>query len=119
MSSIIIFCKTLLKGGAEKQALTLSKLLTEKEIDIILINWCGDKIDTTNLNYIKNNSIKYIGLKGNPIMKLIHFLKIIKNERISIILSYLTLANFIAFVNAGLLCPLSQFFRQLIERASP
>lgn len=96
MLSILIFCKTLLKGGAEKQALTLSKLLTEKKIDIILINWCGDKIDTANLDYIKNNSIKYIGLKGNPIMKLIHFLKIIKIERISIILSYLTLANFIA-----------------------
>lgn len=96
MLSILIFCKTLLKGGAEKQALTLSKLLTEKKTDIILINWCGNKIDTANLDYIKNNSIKYIGLKGNPIMKLIHFLKIIKIERISIILSYLTLANFIA-----------------------
>lgn len=99
MSSIIIFCKTLLKGGAEKQALTLSKLLTEKEIDIILINWCGDKIDTANLNYIKNNSIKYIGLKGNPVKKLIHFFKIIRTESISIILSYLTLANFITGIS--------------------
>jgi len=44
MPSILIFCKTLLKGGAEKQALTLSKLLTEKEISIILIIWCGTKI---------------------------------------------------------------------------
>jgi glycosyltransferase involved in cell wall biosynthesis len=99
MPSIIIFCKTLLKGGAEKQALTLAKLLTEKKTEIILVNWCGDKIDTANLNYIKTKSIKYIGLKGNPIMKLIHFLKIIKNERISIILSYLTLANFIAGIS--------------------
>ena len=99
MFSIIIFCKTLLKGGAEKQALILSKLLTENGIDIILINWCGDKIDIENIDFIKNNSIRYIGLKGNPIMKLIHFLKIIKNERISIILSYLTLANFIAGIS--------------------
>lgn len=95
MPLIAIFCKTLLKGGAEKQALTLSKLLTEKKTSIILINWCGDKIDAANLSYIKNNSIKYIGLNGNPIMKFIHFLKIVKSEKISIILSYLTLANFI------------------------
>ena len=95
MPSIIILCKTLLKGGAEKQAITLSKLLTEKKTDTILVNWCGDKIDAANLNYISNNSIRYIGLKGGPIMKFIHFLKIIRNEKISIILSYLTLANFI------------------------
>ena len=66
MPSIIILCKTLLKGGAEKQALTLSKLLTDKKIKIILINWCGNRIDISNQNYIKNNTISYIGLKGNP-----------------------------------------------------
>ena len=99
MPSILIFCKTLLKGGAEKQALTLSKLLTEKEISIILIIWCGTKIDAANLDYIKNKSIKYIGLRGNPLKKLIHFLQIIKNERISIILSYLTKANSIAGIS--------------------
>jgi hypothetical protein len=38
MMGIIISCKTLLKGGAEKQALILSKLLTEKKIDVILLN---------------------------------------------------------------------------------
>lgn len=99
MSSILIFCKTLLKGGAEKQALTLSKLLTEKKTSIILINWCGDKIDAANLGYIKNNSIKYIGLSGNPLKKLIHFLKIVKDERISIILSYLSKPNLIAGIS--------------------
>jgi hypothetical protein len=45
MPSIVIFCKTLLKGGAEKQALTLSKLLTEKGINVILISWCGTDTD--------------------------------------------------------------------------
>jgi glycosyltransferase involved in cell wall biosynthesis len=99
MPSIIIICKTLLKGGAEKQALILSKLLSKKEIDITVINWCGDKIDETNKNFIKNNSLKYIGLKGNPIKKFTDFLGIIKNKRISIVLSYLTLANFIAGIS--------------------
>ena len=95
MPSIIILCKTLLKGGAEKQALVLSKLLTEKKTNIILITWCGNKIDVTNLSYIEKNSIRYIGLKGNPITKYIHMLNVIKSENISIILSYLTLANLI------------------------
>lgn len=96
MPSIIIFCKTFLKGGAEKQALILSKLLKEKNSGIVLINWCGEKIDSANLNYIKNNSIKYVGLKGNPVVKFIHILKIIKSERVSIILAYLSLANFVS-----------------------
>ena len=41
MPKIAIFCKTFLKGGAEKQALILTKLLTENKTDVILINWCG------------------------------------------------------------------------------
>ena len=99
MPAIVIFCKTLLKGGAEKQALTLSKLLTEKNTDIILINWRGKKIDSANLSFIKNNSIKYYGLIGNPITKWIHFHKIIKSEEVTIILAYLTLANCIAGIS--------------------
>ena len=99
MSTILIFCKTLLKGGAEKQALTLSKLLTDKNLDIILICWCGNKIDDYNLDFIKNNTIKYVGLFGNPIKKFIHFLKIIRNEKIKIILCYLTKAIIIAGIS--------------------
>ena len=99
MASILIFCKTLLKGGAEKQALTLSKLLSEKKLNVIVISWCGNKIDAANLDFIKNNAIKYIGLRGNPLKKFIHFLKIIKDERISIILSYLTKANVVAGIS--------------------
>jgi glycosyltransferase involved in cell wall biosynthesis len=93
MPSILIFCKTLLKGGAEKQALTLSKLLVEKNTNVLLICWCGNKIDSANLDFINNNSIRYIGLTGNPVKKFTAFLKAIKNEKISIVLSYLTKAN--------------------------
>ena len=99
MPSIIIFCKTLLKGGAEKQALTLSKLLTEKHCSVILVSWCGDQIDAANRLFIEENSIEYIGLKGNPVMRFINFLKIIRKERNSIVFSYLTLANFITGIS--------------------
>jgi glycosyltransferase involved in cell wall biosynthesis len=95
MPSIIIFCKTLLKGGAEKQALTLAKLLKGNQTRIILVSWCGDKIDAANRLYIEENSIDYTGLTGNPIRKLFYLRKLIRKEGITIILSYLTLANFI------------------------
>jgi glycosyltransferase involved in cell wall biosynthesis len=93
MPSILIFCKTLLKGGAEKQALTLSKLLIERKTSVLLICWCGNKIDSANLDFIINNSIRYIGLKGNPVKKFNTLLKVVKNDKITIILSYLTKAN--------------------------
>src|SRR5271169_3038941 len=96
MPSILIFCKTFLKGGAEKQALTLSKLLVEKNTKVLLICWCGNKIDSANLDFVKNNSLKYIGLTGNPVKKFNTILKVIKNENISIVLSYLTKANVLA-----------------------
>jgi glycosyltransferase involved in cell wall biosynthesis len=96
MLRIIISCKTLLKGGAEKQALILSKLLTEKKIDVILINWYSDKIDPAYLKYIDDHSIRYLTLQGNLINKFFHFIKIIKEEKISVVLSYLTLSNFLS-----------------------
>lgn len=95
MPSVVILCKTFLKGGAEKQAITLAKLLTANKTQTILINWCGDQIDEVNLNYINASSIRYIGLEGNYLTKFRSFLKIIKSEKVSIILAYLTLANFI------------------------
>jgi glycosyltransferase involved in cell wall biosynthesis len=97
--NIAIFCKTLLKGGTEKQALMLSKLLAGQKTDVLLINWCSNKIDKENLGFIKNNSIKYVALKGNLFRKFFDFLKIIRDEKISFILSYLTLPNFVSGIS--------------------
>ena len=94
--SIAIFCKTLLKGGTEKQALILSKLLAEQKNHVLLINWCSEKADPDYLDFIKSNSIKYFALNGNPLRKFIRFLGIIRDEKIRIILSYLTLPNFVS-----------------------
>jgi glycosyltransferase involved in cell wall biosynthesis len=99
MPSVVIFCKTLLKGGAEKQALTLSKLLTEKGINVILISWCGTHTDPSNLGFIRDNNLRFIGLQGNSIKKISSFLKILKKEQITIVLSYLTNANFISGIS--------------------
>lgn len=93
---IAIICKTFLKGGSEKQALILTKLLVDKGVDVVLINWYGEKIDQRNLKYISDNSFNYFPLSGNYIRKLNNFRKIVKREKIIIIVSYLTLANFVA-----------------------
>lgn len=96
MPSLIIFCKTYLKGGAEKQALTLAKLLNREHPRVIVISWCGDLIDKANLSFIEANSLQYFGLKGNPVSKFITFNRIIRKEGASMIFSYLTLANFVS-----------------------
>ena len=99
MPSVIIFCKTLLKGGAEKQALTLAKLLNGERVRVVLISWCGDQIDSANRTFIENNSLSYIGLNGGLLTKFLNFNKIIRREKVSIVLSYLTLANFVAGIS--------------------
>jgi len=96
MRNIAIFCKTLLKGGTEKQALILSKLLVDQNEVVLLINWSSNKIDQENLGFIKKNSIKHIALKGNMFKKFFQFVEIIREEKISFILSYLTLPNVVS-----------------------
>jgi len=96
MLNIAIICKTFLKGGTEKQALILAKLFTEKGIHVTLINLYGSKVDSQNLDFIRDNSIKYYSLKGIFLTKFISFLNIIRKENITVVLSYLTLANLIS-----------------------
>lgn len=96
MQRIAIICKTLLKGGAEKQALILAKSLPEMGVYVCLINWYQGKADPENLKFIENNSINYFPLKGGPVNKLIAINKIIREENIQILVSYLTLANLVA-----------------------
>lgn len=96
MRSIAIFCRTLLKGGTEKQVLILSKILTDQKTDVFIINWCGKKLDPEYYDFIKDNSIRYFAIKGNYLSKFIQFLKILRDQKVSIILSYLTLPNFVS-----------------------
>jgi len=94
--NIAILCKTFLKGGAEKQALILTKLLIENGFNVCLINWYGEKVDKRNLKFISDNSFRYYPMTGNHLKKFIDYTKILKQEGISVILSYLTLSNFLS-----------------------
>ena len=99
MQHIAVFCKTLLKGGSEKQALILTKLLSEENKKVSLINWSKDKVDPEYSEFIKINSLSYFALYGNGLQKYFQFIKIIREGGVSIILSYLTLPNFIAGIS--------------------
>ncbi|HEY5122576.1 MAG TPA: glycosyltransferase family 4 protein [Ignavibacteria bacterium] len=96
MLHVAIICKTFLRGGAEKQALILTKLLKENSINVCLINWYGNKVDPGNLKLIQNYSLKYFPLTGSYFGKLKRFREILREENISIITSYLTLSNFVS-----------------------
>ena len=96
MPSIVIFCKTLVKGGAEKQALSLAKLLAERGVDVVVISWSRSKVDSQNKKFITDNSLKYYGLRGMRLMRFVQFNRILKREHAAIVFSYLTLANIVA-----------------------
>jgi glycosyltransferase involved in cell wall biosynthesis len=99
MAVIAVFCKSLLKGGAEKQALILTSLLAGKDIDVYLINWSGKEIDTENLDFIRSNSLKYFALEGNYMTRFIRYIKFLRQEKITLIISYLTLPNFVSGIS--------------------
>lgn len=99
MASVVVFCKTLVKGGAEKQALTLARLLSDRSMDVIIISWSRTKIDPGNSEFIRQNSLKYYGLRGGPLRKFVQFNRIIKKENARVILAYLTLANFVSGIS--------------------
>ena len=98
MATIALFCKTFVKGGAEKQALTLARLLSEQGLDVIVISWSSGKTDLQNSAYIASNGLKYYELAGNPLKKCIALERIIKKENVALIFAYLTLANFVSGV---------------------
>ena len=90
---VIILCKTFLKGGAEKQALLLSRLLSENKYVVTIVNWSGRRIDPDNRLFIERNNISYLGLEGNFVKKFRHLLRITRQSEITVIIAYLTLAN--------------------------
>lgn len=93
---VIILCKTFLKGGAEKQALLLSRLLSENKYVVTIVNWSGRKIDPDNRLFIEKNNISYLGLEGSFVKKFRYLLEITRQYETPVIFAYLTLANVVS-----------------------
>lgn len=96
MKSIGIFVKNLTSGGAEKQAVLLARVLAGyAHIHFIVFN--GDKVHEKYLVHLKEDyRIAVVMFKGRHISRFIQLIKYLKANKISIIFSYLTAANFYA-----------------------
>lgn len=94
--TIAILFKRLLIGGAEKQALILTKLLVDQGVDVSFINWNGEEIDHRYSGFIRDNSIKFYPLQGNGLKKFGSLRQILKDNKVGILVSYLTFPNLVS-----------------------
>ena len=93
--NICIFSNTLLSGGAEKQAVLLTKALNEK-YNVWLAVYYGDETEQKFLDILKENNLKTIFLNGSHLKRCFSFYKFLKRESVDIIFSYLLTTNLIA-----------------------
>lgn len=70
-----------------------AKLLSQQGIRVTIIIWDGTKMDQANLKYLEDQDICSIGLTGNVFKKLVSLQRCLGQKNITLILSYLTLAN--------------------------
>ena len=91
--SIVVFINSLLKGGAEKQAVLLANVLSEN-YKIYLVVFYGKDIDKKLFDLIKKDKVQLVLLSGNKIEKFFNFYQILKKYKINITFSYLATTNF-------------------------
>lgn len=94
--SIAIFVKNLTSGGAEKQAVSLARVLTlQYDVHFIVLN--NQFTHQKYVDKIKEYSqIHYTAFSGSLIQRFFAFIEYLKKNKISLIFSYLTAANFFA-----------------------
>ena len=92
--NIVIFTNTLLSGGAEKQAMLLAIKLKD-DYNIFLVVYYGEKVEEKFQNNIIEYKINTIYLHGTHFKRINSFYKLLKQNNISIIFSYLLTTNLI------------------------
>jgi len=92
MKSVAILINTLLSGGAEKQSVLLSKVLSE-DYRVFLIVLNGFLIENKFISIINNTKVELIKLEGNFGVNLFRVIKIIKCNQIDIVFSFLLTSN--------------------------
>ena len=91
---IYILTNTLLKGGAEKQSVLLAKNLKD-EYSTTIIVYYGEKYHKRLIDEVNKNKLNIIFLKGNHPKKIIYLYNLFKQNKDSIIFSYLLTTNFL------------------------
>ena len=95
MKNICIFTNTLQSGGAEKQAVLLSKVLS-REYNVWLVVYYANLVEPFFLDVIESEKINIIYLNGNNhLIRIFKLFRFLRNESIDIIFSYLFTTNFI------------------------
>ncbi len=93
--SVLVLCKTLMKGGAEKQAMITAKLLAQQGMSVSILIWDGSSMDKANLRFLEDQQISCLGLRGSLFNKFTDFINHLRQQNVTLILSYLSLANFL------------------------
>lgn len=93
MSSIAIFIPTLLKGGAEKQAVYLLNALAEEHKVFLVLLFPELGVEKEILSLIKVQNYELVKLKGGIFCKLRYFKKLLKQNNIETLFCYLTQPN--------------------------
>lgn len=94
MTNICVFTNTLLKGGAEKQALLLSKVLSNR-YRVLLVVYYGNQVSEEYIKIIEGFPVEVIYLKGSHFAKLISFFNFLRIHKVNILFNYLLTTNFV------------------------
>jgi len=93
MKNICIFIPTLKSGGAEKQAVLLSKVLQE-DFNTYLVIWNGHLTEPKFTDYIEKFQIQTIYLSDSLLSRLLKLIRLLSKNKINIIFGYLASNNF-------------------------
>jgi glycosyltransferase involved in cell wall biosynthesis len=91
--TVFVFIPTLKSGGAEKQAVLLSKYL-KSEYEVYLIVWNGQLFEQKFLDFIDLNKIQTYYICGNLLTRIFQFYKLLKKHKVDFIFNYLASNNF-------------------------
>lgn len=94
---VCIFINTLRRGGAEKQALLLAKML-KRDYSVTLLVYYGNKLDPKSMDYIATNELDMVSLRGSHIKKIVKFNKYLKENEVEVLFTYLLTTNLIGSI---------------------
>lgn len=95
MNSVALMVSTLNSGGAEKQAVLLSTIISRHFHTIVIVLYGDSPEYIKNIEMLENNKIQVFRLTGNLLIKSYKILSILKHNNVSVLLNYLTMPNVI------------------------